>query len=732
MRCLINGLLMLCLLQGTLAAEPLSLEMEFAPAEGEFVPELAVGLDFRTYVPGTQLEMGASEYGMVLRVRLPEGAGLNDQQNLIVRPQYLWHVTGWFKYQDRQQWEKTVVGRLLPSEKDYYSTKDLVFEIEGELAEGTPVYLCIRDNRSAKAVHVSLVERREFLSDDVAFSRLIAVLYGMTFVLALTNLVFFFFIREKPFLFYSIYMFLVLNSLVWQEGWIGRLVSLEGTASVERLLHLSTVLPVLAYYSFFYSFLGLSDRQWSGRFLIGVQAATGFLLVASLVESIALGAHVRHFWIGLSNGVVAIGALGVFVVTFVSWIRGNRLALYLFIANLVLVTATLMRVYDAFTFNTDSYWLNHSLEVAVAIDAILLSLAVADRALSIKRERDKAKVDLERMDTAYRREQMLADFVRNAKTLANDHERLGLTEKLDSLMYQSINRIIDARDVALLSQEGTNFKCRSIGSERILSRLLIGKNDLDLQKLAEGCYRGKVVSGKMPGHPDSQEQYKYLLIPVKFREQMNYCVMLLVPQAQSMDKELVSGLREFVEKAVHARLDAESMSKLQHSAKFDDLTGVFNRASMEMHISSYLEQCSDAGRGLVLVFVDMDHFKMLNDSMGHDFGDECLRNLCSTMREILPVDTVIGRFGGDEFLVLLPGADYSRATELLARLNPSLQEKMVGSDTSVSVSVGVAECLSGQNMPMAELLKKADLSLYAAKAAGRGCIGAKVDTAITD
>ncbi len=298
-------------------------------------------------------------------------------------------------------------------------------------------------------------------------------------------------------------------------------------------------------------------------------------------------------------------------------------------------------------------------------------------------------------------------------------------------MYQSINRIVEARDVVLLSKEGAEVKHRSIVEEGIPSRLITRMNEQILPQLAESCGRGKVVSGSMEDFPDHQEQYKYLLIPVRLREQMDYCVMLLVPQTQSLDNELVYGLRDFVEKAVHARLDAENMSKLHRSAKYDDLTGVFNRASMESHISSLLEHRSEAGPGLSLAFVDIDHFKVLNDSMGHDFGDDCLRMLCRTMQDILPVDAVLGRFGGDEFLVLLPDADYIHATELLARLNPSLQEQMVDSDISLSVSVGIAECLSGQKMPMAELLKNADLSLYSAKGAGRGCIGAKVTAGLT-
>jgi diguanylate cyclase (GGDEF)-like protein len=151
-------------------------------------------------------------------------------------------------------------------------------------------------------------------------------------------------------------------------------------------------------------------------------------------------------------------------------------------------------------------------------------------------------------------------------------------------------------------------------------------------------------------------------------------MLLVVPEEQSLDNNLIYGLREYVEKAVHARMDAENMEQLQRSARYDDLTGVFNRASMEMHISRMLEQCAEGGCGLALAFVDLDYFRGLNDRMGHDFGDECLKRLCQTMQDILPWEAVVGRFGGDEFLVLLSGSDGFHATEVLARLNTALQE----------------------------------------------------------
>ena len=520
-------------------------------------------------------------------------------------------------------------------------------------------------------------------------------------------------------------MLSALMSMFWQEGWIVKLIPVQDSQWAQLGLSVFGPLSVLLFYQFYRSYLGLSARSRDGRLLIGFQVVYGTIILLRILDGFFFGARTFSFWTQISNGTLMVGALGLFALTLGYWIRGYRLAGYLFIANTILIGATLMRIYYAFNFSTGHFWLAHAFEVALALDAILLSLALADRTLSIKRERDKAKVDLERVDTAYKREQLLADFVRKSRALAAGSNSTDFMHELDQLMFSSVARIINVKGIVLLAREGKRTQQRSLGGGRIVSRLFFHLVENRQKQMLAACARGKIDMGELEDFPDKRERYSYLMIPVRVREHVDYCLVLLISRNQALDNDQIYGLREFVEKAVHARMDAENMEKLQRSARYDDLTGVFNRASMEMHVSRLLEQCAAGGRGLALAFVDLDHFKKLNDSMGHDFGDQCLKLLCRTMGELLPGEAVVGRFGGDEFLVLLPGADYFQATEVLARLNPALHEAKINGDISLSVSVGIAECLGGQKMSMAELLKRADVSLYAAKAAGRGCIGAR-------
>ncbi len=718
--------LSLCLFSGMLAAESRSLQMEYAPVAGEFTPAHADQWVFRPYQAGTRLPMSGEPNGLVFRLLLPDDVNVSSSDNLVIQPRYLMKVSGWFRYQDASDWKTVTVGRLLPTVAGYYSTRDLVFELDAPLEKGMPIYLYVQDTGGKKPLNVLLVDRKSYLDSDVRFSRYIAVLYGMIFVLALINLIFYFFIREMPFLIYSIYMISALISLFWQEGWIVKIIPHVGMQWMQLGLWLFGPLSVLLFYQFYRSYLGLSRHSRGGKLLIGFQVVYGVVVLLRLLDGYFLDASMLNLWTQVANGILMIGAIGLFMLTLAYWIKGYRLAGYLFIANTILIGATLMRIYYAFNFSTGNYWLAHAFEVALALDAILLSLALADRTLSIKRERDKARVELERVDTAYKREQLLAEFVRQSQALVTDNRSEDFLRELDNLMFSSIRRILRVKGGVLLVRENEKVWQRSFGEGMMLSRLIARITKERRESLLDACGRGEIDVGDLEEFPDRRGYYQYLMIPIKIREHMDYCMLLVVPQDQSLDKDLIYGLREYVEKAVHARMDAENMEQLQRSARYDDMTGVFNRASMEVHISHMLELCADGGRGLALAFVDLDHFKGLNDSMGHDFGDECLKLLCQTMRDILPKEAVVGRFGGDEFLVLLSGSDYFHATEVLARLNPALQEAAPAlNNVALSVSVGIAECPSGQKMPMADLLKKADVSLYAAKAAGRGCIGAR-------
>ncbi|MGY2128511.1 putative bifunctional diguanylate cyclase/phosphodiesterase [Blastococcus sp. SYSU DS0617] len=151
------------------------------------------------------------------------------------------------------------------------------------------------------------------------------------------------------------------------------------------------------------------------------------------------------------------------------------------------------------------------------------------------------------------------------------------------------------------------------------------------------------------------------------------------------------------------------------SASRDPLTGLANRRGFDAALGELMATSARTGEPLSAALLDLDHFKAINDTDGHDAGDRVLRRVAEVWRTVLPTTAVLARHGGDEFALLLPGLSGPAALELVCRIRASHPE--------IGMSCGVAEHRADDSA--AQLMRRADLALYTVKAAGRG--GCRLD-----
>jgi len=152
----------------------------------------------------------------------------------------------------------------------------------------------------------------------------------------------------------------------------------------------------------------------------------------------------------------------------------------------------------------------------------------------------------------------------------------------------------------------------------------------------------------------------------------------------------------------------------------DALTYLPNRRRVIAHLQREVHRAERYKTPLSISMMDIDHFKNINDTYGHTVGDVVLLQLANMLREGIRESDMVGRYGGEEFLVVLPNTELQRATELAARLCKQIREKdikIVGT-VHVTVSIGVAEYKHGEE-DWQKLLSRADTALYKAKNAGR-------------
>jgi diguanylate cyclase (GGDEF)-like protein len=160
--------------------------------------------------------------------------------------------------------------------------------------------------------------------------------------------------------------------------------------------------------------------------------------------------------------------------------------------------------------------------------------------------------------------------------------------------------------------------------------------------------------------------------------------------------------------------------RAQETAERDPLTGVLNRAGIERRLDWALDSARGEYQPLGVLFLDLDHFKQINDAHGHAVGDACLGALVRILASELQFGDKVGRLGGEEFLVLLPGADRRRARDCAEHIRRSVElrcKQIAGLPLGMTVSIGVAE--AHRNDTVAELIARADRAMYMAKRAGR-------------
>ncbi|MEA5097349.1 MAG: sensor domain-containing diguanylate cyclase, partial [Burkholderiaceae bacterium] len=177
--------------------------------------------------------------------------------------------------------------------------------------------------------------------------------------------------------------------------------------------------------------------------------------------------------------------------------------------------------------------------------------------------------------------------------------------------------------------------------------------------------------------------------------------------------------------------------RLKHIGLTDPLTGVYNRRFVETRLREEIRRAQRQGYALSCLFVDIDHFKQVNDTLGHQDGDNVLREVAARIKAALRLSDTLGRFGGEEFVVLLGDTPITGACHVAERIRADVANRAFHSESGhtcqTTVSIGVATLLPDHDSLTTEtaaqqLVADADRALYQAKNAGRNRVVAIADS----
>jgi diguanylate cyclase (GGDEF)-like protein/putative nucleotidyltransferase with HDIG domain len=202
-----------------------------------------------------------------------------------------------------------------------------------------------------------------------------------------------------------------------------------------------------------------------------------------------------------------------------------------------------------------------------------------------------------------------------------------------------------------------------------------------------------------------------------------YLCMCGLADCSTLNRELISYKARLTREILTSHLTNAS---LYHQARLtsltDALTGVGSRRLLEDKLEAECVRAKRYARPFSVAIIDLDNFKTINDVLGHGTGDDALKKLAECMNTQKRAPDILARYGGDEFVILMPETKAHDAAVLLERVRAGVQQIQVTENISMTISCGIAQGLPGHNDSSSEIIRRADLALYEAKSAGRNCV----------
>lgn len=389
------------------------------------------------------------------------------------------------------------------------------------------------------------------------------------------------------------------------------------------------------------------------------------------------------------------------------------------------------------------FFLSVSLAVALCITGVFLGMALQQRNLVESQLLNRARTDfaslvlMRQWNAGYggvyviKRPGMVANpYLPNPDLHATDGRVL--TKKNPSLMTRELSQMLrdnDAYAFHLTSLNPLNPDNRADAAESAALRAFAGGESerfwyeelagsryfryMAPLKVETSCLECHAAQGYALGDIRGGISIRFNIAAADGEQRANQ--LLIMTLALLTGAVLLGSIYVFFRRLVHQLDNVHALLKTQ--AISEPLTGLYNRRYLLERFALEVARSHRSNQPLCCLMFDLDHFKTVNDRFGHLVGDEVLRMVARILRDALRPYDIIGRFGGEEFLVVAPTTTPAEATAIAERLRRLIEQTPVTGGSAVTISVGVAALHAGDSLD--QLIHRADQALYRAKDLGR-------------
>lgn len=548
-----------------------------------------------------------------------------------------------------------------------------------------------------------------------------AMVYASLFTLALLALALYSAARDRMFLSFFAFSLLALVTLATVNGHLYQLPGLRLFAAWGAMgLCALAFLFGAAWLQMLVLYVGLAANQAAAK-----RAIDGYCI--ALVGGAALcllNLDVLVPWMQpFASAALAVAAVLGLMMLVDAGLRRVPMAWPLAVMALLTGLAALLMELSARGQVDEVLLVRYGYQLGVVVSAAVLAVGLIGRISEYRYQRDREL--LARTDTERR---MLREASRS--NLAAE-----LQTELRSLPVEEVEwtafRLLLDHLVQLVSVESAALVVRGYhGQDQLVVEPLAAKQamqaNIDKRLLALKRQCANRVALQQPVTAEGMQAVvgTEAVVPLQIRSPAWGGLVLRRNGADGFTTEELSLVSELARLTLLQIDQAVAAIHLRRSAEVDALTGSFNRRTIDQWMARAFGEAQRDGQPVSVLFIDLDHFKSINDRYGHACGDFCLRNVASTLRSALPEGDLLGRYGGEEFIAVLPGRAGAAARVIGEQLRAAVEHMQLdwsGQALQFTVSVGVATRRDNEDTAAATL-DRADKALYAAKRNGRNCV----------